>query len=205
MERYRQQLKKQLRFIVNSCRYFDNGDMDEAIRIATCIRVLLHDTKSSTSLLTHLNAKSIKLFCTDLDIPEEEEGHQYIVPFSMGVISCCKDDFGYKPNLEDYTPGVSRVLPAVEWWDKVIWKPSFNCQLSRKTLILSAANQDGGAHVDSHLNINYEQLSRYQAGTMTLKIGNKTHTVDVVNMHLVSIRTIANEILKSPELIQLIS
>ena len=112
--------------------------------------------------------------------------------------------FGYHPNLEDFKQGSSSVQPVQQWWEQVVWKLSPECMLTRKRLILSAANQDGGAHVDAHLNQNYEELTRYSFGTMSLKEGQITQNIEVEHLHLVSIRTIANEILKSPDLIKLV-
>ncbi len=54
---------KQLGFLRHSCESFDQGYNDEAIRIVTVLRVLMHDTTDrkgrprSVSLLTHLGAK----------------------------------------------------------------------------------------------------------------------------------------------------
>ena len=71
MDRYQQELKKQLGFHRRSCQWYDSGEVDEAIRIAVPIRTIIHDTRNSTSLLTHLNAKGIKLWSSVLqDAPE---------------------------------------------------------------------------------------------------------------------------------------
>src|SRR5215210_4761385 len=71
MDRYQQELKKQLGFLRRSCQWYDNGEVDEAIRIAVPIRTIIHDTSRSTSLLTHLNATGIKLWSSVLqDVTE---------------------------------------------------------------------------------------------------------------------------------------
>jgi hypothetical protein len=62
--RFQHELKKQLSFIENSCMAYDQGQVNEAIRIATSLRILLHDTALSISLLTHLDAKDIRLLST---------------------------------------------------------------------------------------------------------------------------------------------
>ena len=204
MDRFKDQLKRQFGFLVNSCRIFDNGDWEEAIRIATCIRVLIHDTSKSTSLLKHLNAKSIKLFSTSPEIPDSENGYEPFHAFTMGVIDFGKEVFGYMPNLEDFKPGSSVVLPVEEWWEQIVWKLSPQCKLTRKRLILSAANQDGGAHVDAKLSPDYEDLSRYSFGTLSFKVGGQGISRDVDKLHLITIRTIANEVLKSPDLLSLL-
>ena len=56
-----QQLEKQLRYIETSANEYDAGKVDEAIRIATCLRVIFRQAKHSTSLLTHLQANHINL------------------------------------------------------------------------------------------------------------------------------------------------
>ncbi len=47
-----------------SCAAYDQGHIDEAVRIATLIRVLIHDTRNSISLLKHLDALGINLSST---------------------------------------------------------------------------------------------------------------------------------------------
>ncbi len=204
MDRFKDQLKRQYGFLINSCEIFDNGNWEEAVRIATCIRVLVHDTPKSTSLLKHLNAKNIKLFNTSPDIAKGENGYEPFTPFTMGIIDFGNQTFGRKPNLEDFKPGSSVVLPIEEWWNQIIWKLSPEYNLTRKRIILSAANQDGGAHVDAKLNSDYEELSQYNFGTLTCKTEGKRISTDVDKLHLMTIRTIANEILKSPDFLSLL-
>ena len=48
-------LKEQIQFLLKSCQSYDEGFFSEAKRLAVVIRVLLHDTKDSYSLLTLLN------------------------------------------------------------------------------------------------------------------------------------------------------
>jgi len=63
---FEKKLDQQLKFLKASISAFDQGDEDEAIRIATILRVLFHDTRNSESLLKHLLLKnrstSIQLF-----------------------------------------------------------------------------------------------------------------------------------------------
>jgi len=57
-----EQLNRQLRYLRNSSDLFDSGDHDEASRLATVLRVLVHDTTKSTSLLKLLDIKDRILF-----------------------------------------------------------------------------------------------------------------------------------------------
>src|SRR5713101_1988362 len=65
---FKKALGRQLGFVNRSCQSFDDGCHDEAIRIAQCIRVIMHDTKRQKSVLSHLGAKNIMLTSTCLDI-----------------------------------------------------------------------------------------------------------------------------------------
>ena len=49
-----EQLDKQLRDIETSARDYDAGNNASAIRIATCLREIFHQTAQSTPLLAHL-------------------------------------------------------------------------------------------------------------------------------------------------------
>lgn len=204
MDRFKEQLKRQYNFLIYSCEAFDKGNWEEAVRIATCIRVFVHDTPKSISLLKHLNAKNIKLFNTSPGIPKGENGYEPFTHFTMGIIDFGNQIFGYMPTLEDFKPGSSVVLPIEEWWNQIVWILSPECKLTRERIILSAANQDGGAHVDAKLKSDYEDLSQYNFGTLTCKTGGKRISMDVHKLHLMTIRTIANEILKSPDFVSLL-
>lgn len=58
VDRFRRLLSSHVGFLKRSCWLFDQGHEDEALRIATSLRVLFHDTDASTSLLTHLGMKT---------------------------------------------------------------------------------------------------------------------------------------------------
>ena len=53
----RRQLDEQQRFIKNSAQSFDDGFEGEAKRLALTIRVLVHDTSQSHSLLSQVDKK----------------------------------------------------------------------------------------------------------------------------------------------------
>src|SRR5687768_10194995 len=59
--RFADKLHQQLQFIRRSAKLYDQGDEDEALRLATALRVVLHDTGSSTSLLKHLGLSNTKM------------------------------------------------------------------------------------------------------------------------------------------------
>lgn len=197
---FQEQLRMQVEFLRSSCAAFDSGNHREAIRIATCMRVLFHDTKRSISLLTHLGAKDIHLMPSHLETPEGCSDDCTVVVFSMGVISLGNGAGSYGPMLEDFVPGSTYVLPFEKWWNEIISSVSPSEHLTRKTLVLGAANKDGGAHVDSVLTKEYADYSRKPQGKITV---GRTE-LDITDMHLVALRTMGNEVLKSPEFLVLL-
>jgi hypothetical protein len=118
MERYQQELKRQLGFLRRSCQWHDEGEVDEAIRIAVPIRTLIHDTRNSTSLLTHLNAKGIKLLSSIDGAPENATWYQ-----GMGLYTQWrygnKAGASYGPSLDGGPEMV--LLPVSEWWNQVVY------------------------------------------------------------------------------------
>jgi len=201
--KFREQLKRQLGFLERSCSLYDMGNQEEAIRIATCIRVLVYDSKQSKSisLLTHLNARTINLFTSYLEPPEGENGYVAMTAFAMGVINMGKGgEYGYGPNLDDFSPS-SAVLPVDEWWNQIVWSP----KLSRRDIVLTAANQDGGAHVDSKVDPKYKSLADDALmDKFIIRKAGKEYYQSFSDMHLMTLRTMGNELLKSPELLRLL-
>jgi hypothetical protein len=58
---FRGQLVRQLEYMENSRRLYDSGHREEAIRLAMCLRIIFHDTRTSISLLKHLNVSDIAM------------------------------------------------------------------------------------------------------------------------------------------------
>ena len=203
MDRYQQELKKQLGFLRRSCQWYDNGEVDEAIRIAVPIRTIIHDTRTSTSLLTHLNAKGIKLWSSVLrDVPEGTRMFH-----GMGLnkmwIEGGRAGGSYGPSF-DAGPGM-RLLPVSEWWNQIVyvfsWRPEDDptgeievTRLSRRDIVLTATNKDGGAHVDEKRTPAYEMLAKDGAvGTFRWE----EQTIPITKAHLVALRQIGHEVLRS--------
>ena len=57
----------------------------------------------------------------------------------------------------------STVTSFESWWSGTVFRDNSRGTLSRKDLVLIAANQDGGAHVDPALNEVYARLSQDNA------------------------------------------
>lgn len=207
VEQSREELKKHLEeqfgFIQKSSREFDNGDISEARRIALHIRILLHDTKNSKSLLLTMGEKDRVSFLDSALIFNPKNPMPYMGLVSMKIVN---DHNGfmaeYKPLLNDYAKfntTNNNWKPFDKWWNNLIIKDQQGAIFSRKDLILHVADTDGGAHVGK-LYENYVALSRNNSlGFTTVeKITGEIEQVNPIkNIELSSVRQIAFEVIFS--------
>jgi hypothetical protein len=200
---FKDQLRRQLLFLQNSCQLYDEGHFEEAIRLAVALRVMLHDTDKSTSLLNHLGAKSVLVLST-AELPKKHQDHHLALVTGLLKVSeptAPKASYQAVPVLAD--PLRRDFVPFHAWWRKeTIIKLRVDASLNRRDLILDAANKDGGAHVDAVLPHVYDK-TRLGAG-MEIEIEFKTGPTKVKmpheNVHYASLRQIAYEVLNSPAL-----
>ena len=73
--------------------------------------------------------------------------------------------------------------------------------LTRKDVVLTAADRDGGAHVDSRLTPEYERLAA--DGALGSLVRSDSVEIPITNGHLMALRQIGYEVLHSPDLIAL--
>lgn len=197
----RTQLMKQLGFIERSCASFDAGFNDEAIRVAVSIRILLHDTNSSTSLLKHLGAKDISLRTTCPFIDENTIMFGGGLSWAeMRIENGQLVEAAYKPILESAEPQ-SLFVCAEAWWNQTLYRINEG-DITRRNIVLGAANKDGGAHVDPSLTLEYEALCR---GILTISHQSAQRLTEfpLPNSHLADLRQMGHELLTSPDLISL--
>jgi hypothetical protein len=182
-------LNEQVQFLMSSANSYDNGFYGEAKRIAVVVRTLLHDTNCSKSLLGQLEKKNLPFLSTAIDYdPESMIAHAGLIFLNLGGT-----EPRYVARLDKAK--TKKHLQFDEWWNEIIFAADKNQCLTRKGLILTAANQDGGAHVDPCLNETYAKLSKNNS--MDCFFGNQTGYVPVENPELTAIRQIAHELLKT--------
>jgi len=190
-----EQLRRQLKFIATSCRAYDQGEIEEALRIAVSLRVLFHDTGSSTSIFTQLGKKgSVHLISTiGLGKTDQELGSSMVL--SIPIMLTMN---GVQPPLEDGPQ--PRVITCDAWWNEIVM--SQNQRFSRRDVVLSSANQDGGAHVDSAPDQKTLELKE-GIGTFTSTVDNVPVTKELTDHHFPMLRQFGYEVLNSPEITSL--
>ncbi|MFH1140294.1 MAG: hypothetical protein V1724_01180, partial [Chloroflexota bacterium] len=198
---------------------------DEAKRLATTIRVLVHDTKSMRSLLGQLNMKdSIQIHSTAHPFnPMNLLPHQGLVMMRVEAaegagaavtFTLLGEDEPYadapldKPRAKmTYIPRCSgpegsgpkpTKSPFNKWWGEVVIKDKDGRRFTRRDLVLGLADKEGGTHVDPTLDKEYAMLSRFNSQ------GWRVNTWGIVqppdnSLVAASVRQIAYEVLLSIE------
>ncbi|VBA59310.1 hypothetical protein [Mycobacterium attenuatum] len=192
--RMRTKLREQLGFLERSAAHFDSGHEDEALRLATTMRVLFHDTPQSTSLLSLLSMRNTTMLSTPrTDFADWRDFLNQRIDLSAA------EPVPLIPKLGDqFMP-----VPFSTWWESDAVANDSGMTVARKRIVLGAANKDGGAHVDPKLQRFYENLAK---GKYALGIsGNLTYdgpapfeqgvTIYPSNGHLALLRQFAHEVL----------
>ena len=195
---FKMHLNTQLAFLTSSCQSFDRGFHGEAIRIATAIRVLIHDTRNQRSLLSHLNGKNIVLVSTCLDIASKMQR-------GVGQVQIFNGMGRYAPGSNpEYFPKLGggmfhRDLLVDEWWNETVFILDPNAWVSRREIVVTAADKDGGAHVDAALTPTYERLVG-EGGELGICVDEDGRESPITGHHYVALRQMGYELLESPGL-----
>jgi hypothetical protein len=155
-------LSENVKFLEASSQAYDAGFEGEAKRLAVVLRVLLHDTKQSHSLLQQIGVKS-RLRFDDSAVPINPSN---LLPEPGLVMLKLTAGSGgrYIATLDDLSPSRVKSRAAFAgWWSNPVMKLSDGRTWSRRDLVLTLANQEGGAHVDPTLDPDYEHLARLNA------------------------------------------
>lgn len=162
-------LNEQLEFLDDSAQRFDDGKEAEYARLAVIVRVLVHDTKSSKSLLAQLGVKhSLKYINTGPATDTRNLLSQQTLVLLIG---------GGEPNTKAFEAPLDkerarqeRISPRLgfgQWWKMgVILEPqkldpnADRKGFSRADLILTVSNKEGGAHIDPDIPEEWYRLTR---------------------------------------------
>ena len=154
-------MENQISFLKSSEQSYDKGFEEEAIRMAVTIRILMHDTPKSKSLLNQLGKKNILFYDTAHDF---DPNNLFVVHIGLAMIRVSSRGGEYHAGLDDIPPErLNRKIPFNEWWNKIVISDKERSKFTRKDLVLFVANQDGGAHIDPSLDDKYAKLSRFDS------------------------------------------
>lgn len=184
-------LKDHCDFLEVSARAFDEGFIGEAKRMATTLRVLLHDTRSSHSLLSQLKLKS-KMRYLNTAHPFDERN--LVSHHGLVGLRVSGTEGTYYAHL-DNAPHRAKLVTLPEWWNETVICDSKKNKFNRRELILNLANKDGGAHVDPELTENYADLSRNNSVGWVFSDGHSSEPM--LGVELYSLRQISYEFLVS--------
>lgn len=165
-------LRQQIRFLENSCKSFDEGDESEALRIAAVLRILLHDTPSSASLLKQLGIKDTMQFIDSAEPFEPVKTNKLHNGRPVFAVSGMPGFFGISPS-RDGTKLIARLSLGMyargavsfdDWWNDGCIPGHNHTRHSRSWLIKQMANKEGGAHVAPEITKGYAELKATSMG-----------------------------------------
>ena len=161
-----------LGLIKSLCEAYDTQENDViALSISTAVRVLVHDTDKSTSLLTHVRKKESKYLSTNFNSKSEQVHLGLVRRINVGVIDGVGGEAKYWPLCEDRhfaAPISQKYVNFDVWWSgEKVFKYK-KASLTRKELILFVANKDGGAHFDKKVQAKYDNFRKTWSGGSSL-------------------------------------
>lgn len=194
-DRMRSQLQRQLGYIHRSARLFDLGYLDEAVRIATCLRVLFHDKPRDPP-----NQGSIHKLLGRPPIALRTTVKPSTLSPSVGMFDGLMHLPGNMRPWNDYLNGDVYLLELDAWWSQVMFVVDGH-HVNRRQLVLWAAEKDGGAHSDTQLHSGYEAL--FRMWTLMSTDSSQSSGTPVPYQHLFALRRFALEVLSSESLLNL--
>lgn len=191
-------LREQRELLQNAADRYDAGSDVEAKNLALRVRVLLHDSRSSHSLLGQLSIKEVLPYL-DTTNPDPPPG---VLHFDAGL--CTIHGVTGPDGHSRYLPALTNMDPErwhppqafVDWWSVPVVSDNSGAPVSRSEFVLWLANEDGGAHVDPSVKGAYDQLSRSGLDTFRPEHGDDPRFKDLVAP---SVRQIAFELEKTFE------
>jgi len=157
-------LRDQVEFLRGSAARFDEGSEREAKLIAVAVRVLVHDTSSSKSLLGQLGLKDILTYYDTGDVLITGNFLPTLGLFRVNQrIRGDHQRASYDARLDDLADPGSWVS-FERWWRRTVSQvPLADWNISREEYVLAVANNEGGAHVDPFFSPLYTALARENA------------------------------------------
>jgi len=183
-------LKKQHDLLQRSCYAFDTGDQDEVLNIATCLRVLLHDTKDFNGLYFQLGYQKYPFLSrVSQYLPEDLNSYSGLVEIHMTVEGPSK----YLPQKEKSI--LEKTIMFDDWWHEVVIDDLDNLY-SRKDIVLYLANKVDKKHEDLKIFNSSDDLFALNGISWSTSSGEQ---IDYRKILYPTVRAIAQEVLDSFE------
>jgi hypothetical protein len=136
------------------------GDLIQALPIATCIRVFVHESGRSVPLLKRIRPDFLTLTIRTMPTPRPEEYSRFSNPMTLmhlpfGVsVSPSEPRLFLKlePDMSGY-----ETSSLGDWWNKPVLKVPGCSPLSRREVVLGVADKEG-AHADDDMSENYRRV-----------------------------------------------
>lgn len=197
-EQLEKHLKEQIELLELVCDAYDSGKKVSAKMIASVVRTLVHDTDKSYSLLGLLSLKTEQFFdtCTSIGLPGQTDGYKRIGSFAGIVGLGIGSTPDYIPYLDEVPTGAFGRVRFDEYWNRVVLIDATGHKFTRRQLILTVTNEEGGAHVDPTINKKFDALANNNS--MGWKVStNKSAETDLPGIESATIRQIGHEILRT--------
>ena len=166
-----ERLDEHLQLMAVLCDCYDADNDIVALPIATAIRVLVHDTTRSVSLLSHLGRKNVQYLNTNFRDPIEAVHLGLVRRINVGVHDGAGGEAKYWPLCDErYFPTPRQhftFVPFDDWWGERVFENS-KSSLTRGDLVLAIANKDGGAHFDTEVDERYDSFRKSWSGGSSL-------------------------------------
>ncbi|MGB4361820.1 MAG: hypothetical protein WBJ19_15525 [Rhodoferax sp.] len=121
--------------------------------MSTAVRVLLHQSRTSLSLLQQLGLRSGRYFSVAPPI----NPRNLLSECNLVIMQIGPEGAGYLPQLDSTLIG-KKQRPFPEWWSGPVAKAQNKQTMSRMDIVVAVAGMDGGAHVDPALTPLYERF-----------------------------------------------
>ena len=184
------------------CNAYDSQESDViALSISVAIRVLVHDKNRNKSLLKHIGKKECKFLSTNFDNKQDVVHLGLVRKINVGVSDGEGGEAKYWPLCDDRyfsVPTSEKYINFKDWWEKEEVFKSCKHSLTRKDLIMTMVNKDGGAHFDKVVDEKYDNFRQTWSGGSTL-VGNSSgikRGYDNIPTYP-AVRQIAHELLSS--------
>lgn len=156
-------LREQMGFLRRSAEAFDEGEESEAKRLAAILRLLLHNSKSSNSLLRQLGVQHQLKFLDTRRRPEPASPGVITRTWDAGlaVIELSNEGSRYKAPLAGAgNGGIYGPQPFRQWWQRDILQDMNRERFTRQEFVLFMAHKVGGVHVDPEIQPHFKALTQ---------------------------------------------